>query len=368
MPPTVGGIQKRIGTLATSLNSMTDLEPIIIQRRGAATHGDVRAISLGQDNPVENGIRAIDQLLCTRNGRGRLLYVSKPISSDPGGHLSSVASLSERFDHTIIRVASTRSARIVAAHSRLIADTPVALHCLNRYSYDLLAARCRNEVRLFHNPAGSLQCIGPIADGPVVFAGRLVRSKNVLNLLSAWRSLECDVGPSELHIWGPRLDDYSDRVIREATIQPNVRYMGSYACSSAAGLQEARIVVVPSYREGASNVVSEALALGKPVVGSEIPGVCDYLPPAICNLIKPPFGPDAIAVALRAALLQIERCGNLERLGAKIRAWYEVKLGNDRELEILLSLVGDSTELLQLTPASLSDEPKGSHPSGSLTV
>jgi glycosyltransferase involved in cell wall biosynthesis len=65
-------------------------------------------------------------------------------------------------------------------------------------------------------------------------------------------------------------------------------------------LRSLDIVVLPSRHEGHPLVLLEAMALGKAVVGSAIPGVREVLEPDPAGLLFPPGDADALADALRS--------------------------------------------------------------------
>src|SRR5262249_34909773 len=58
------------------------------------------------------------------------------------------------------------------------------------------------------------------------------------------------------------------------------------------------LLVLPSRSEGLSRVVMESLARGRPVVGSDVPGISDLVQDGVNGLLVPPDDRDALVGAL----------------------------------------------------------------------
>ena len=63
--------------------------------------------------------------------------------------------------------------------------------------------------------------------------------------------------------------------------------------------QRARIVVVPSRREGFGLVAAEAAAAGRAVVGTSVGGIPNVVRPGVSGLLVAPADVDALAAALK---------------------------------------------------------------------
>jgi len=69
-----------------------------------------------------------------------------------------------------------------------------------------------------------------------------------------------------------------------------------------ARLRRASVVVVPSFMESCPYSLIEAMALGKPIVASNVPGVTDMVSDGVSALLVPPGDPHALAGALQRIL------------------------------------------------------------------
>jgi teichuronic acid biosynthesis glycosyltransferase TuaC len=64
------------------------------------------------------------------------------------------------------------------------------------------------------------------------------------------------------------------------------------------------VMTLPSWAEGTPNVVLEALASGRPVVGTRVGGIPDVLRDERSGILVPPRDPGALAAALHDALVR----------------------------------------------------------------
>lgn len=93
------------------------------------------------------------------------------------------------------------------------------------------------------------------------------------------------------------------RRARELGLEADVRFTGSEPHERVATwLGACDVLCIPSRQEGCPNVVLEALASGRPVVGARTGGIPELVRDGSCGLLAPSEAPDALAAALREAL------------------------------------------------------------------
>ncbi|MGN6796958.1 MAG: glycosyltransferase [Gaiellaceae bacterium] len=127
--------------------------------------------------------------------------------------------------------------------------------------------------------------IGEEASPPeILYAGRMVEEKGIRELAEATAGLNLVVAGD-----GP----LRHLIPQALGLVPHDELEKLYA--------RAAIVVIPSYQEGLSVVCLEAMAHGRPVVGTDIPGVAELVVPDETGLLVPPRD----ARRLRAALLEL---------------------------------------------------------------
>lgn len=142
-------------------------------------------------------------------------------------------------------------------------------------------------------------------DREVVCLGRLVRQKNVIDVLHAWAQLPEPVRQSAvLRVIGEGPDLAPLRAAtRRLGIEPSVRFDGAVSDEAKwSALRRARALVTASLQEGFGIVVVEALAVGTPVVAYAIPAFVDLLDPERNALLEPVGDTAAMASALETLL------------------------------------------------------------------
>lgn len=145
----------------------------------------------------------------------------------------------------------------------------------------------------------------------VVFVGRLEPEKGLDCLLDGWGEVRQALPEALLLLVG----DGSARPALQARGAPSVRFIGSVN-DPLPYLQAADCFVLPSYAEGLSNALLEAMATGLPSVATDIGGNTDL----VRHDIEGRLVPAGDAPALGAALIGTLSPGERERLGGSARA------------------------------------------------
>jgi glycosyltransferase involved in cell wall biosynthesis len=174
----------------------------------------------------------------------------------------------------------------------------------------------------------------------IVFTGRLVEVKGLPELIDAVTVLHCTGIPIELAIIGdgPLLRAIQQRCSRYG-LEKTVRFLGARSPQEVAGwLAAADVFCLPSYSEGAPNVITEALCCGRPVVATDVGGIPELVD-ARCGILVPPRDASALADGLRAAL---ERDWNEEFISRfSRRTWTDMA----REIfEVCMEALDDRAE------------------------
>jgi glycosyltransferase involved in cell wall biosynthesis len=134
--------------------------------------------------------------------------------------------------------------------------------------------------------------------GPVVsFVGRLEEQKNLRQLVEVWPRVQARVPDATLVLagtgsLGPALRELADG---------SVRFLGSVDDVRAL-LQASEVFVLPSWREGLSNSLLEAMAAGLAVVTTAVGGTTEVVEHERSGLLVPPGDAAALEDALVRAV------------------------------------------------------------------
>ncbi|PLX79995.1 MAG: hypothetical protein C0616_09425 [Desulfuromonas sp.] len=164
------------------------------------------------------------------------------------------------------------------------------------------------EGRVEHRKAGRKKAL---------FAGSLVTHKGVHTLLQGAKialEKECDF---ELDIFGDGiLQSEMDLFIKKHGLSDRVRLKG-FISNLGDSLAEADVVVIPSLIEPFPRIGLEAMALGKPIVGSAVGGIMEQVVDGFTGFLFKPGNADDLAEKL---IRLLSREDLIKRLGEQGRS------------------------------------------------
>jgi glycosyltransferase involved in cell wall biosynthesis len=162
-------------------------------------------------------------------------------------------------------------------------------------------------------------------DSTVLYVGRIDRTwrmKGLDVLFQSMALLRSEVPEVRLNMVGAGDGvSFLQSLARELGIADIVRWNGAlHGKALVEEYRRAGVVVLPSTRpsESFGMVLVEAMACGRPVVGSHIGGIPIVIRPKIDGLLVPPGEPKALADACRSILLDRELAENLGTQGRRI--------------------------------------------------
>ena len=164
----------------------------------------------------------------------------------------------------------------------------------------------------------------PVAELPerptALFVGALEAYKNVDGLAAAWRRVVRELPEARLVIVGKGsrrepierlVRDHPDTVEHVLQLEP---------AEVAEALDDATLLVLPSWPEGLGRVVIESFARGRGVVATDAGGIPDLVTDGAEGILIPPADNDALVEALLRVLRDRELAA---RLGAAAHLRYE---------------------------------------------
>jgi len=158
----------------------------------------------------------------------------------------------------------------------------------------------------------------PPAPATFLYIGRLLVDKGVHEFVAAARALKREMPAARFLVLGP-LDENPTALtgaeVRGWQADGAVEYLGE-STDVRPHIAAATAVVLPSYREGLPRVLLEAMAMGRPVVATDVPGCRTAVRDGEEGLLVPVRDVPALA----AAMARLAReAGLAARLGARGR-------------------------------------------------
>ncbi len=139
-----------------------------------------------------------------------------------------------------------------------------------------------------------------------VFVGRLSTVKGVDVLLRAWPKVLLRAPGSRLLMVGGHEDADYAAMARDLGIEDSIDFVG-YQENVNSWIAASQVLVLPSRREGGGIVALEAMALGLPVIGSDVGGIPEYVENGQTGTIVPVADDVSLAAAMADLALAPER-------------------------------------------------------------
>ena len=168
----------------------------------------------------------------------------------------------------------------------------------------------------------------------ILYVGRLIGSKGVVDLIDALRVLKTRGTPVRALLAGS-LDDRNPSAVSEAEVRQweaegLVEWLG-HVSDLLPVYRRADIVVLPSHREGRPRSLMEAQALGIPVIATDVPGCRQVIAPNQTGLMVSPKNAVALADAIES--LSSDR-QTRSRYGANARKWAQIEFREEAFLDV----------------------------------
>lgn len=154
-----------------------------------------------------------------------------------------------------------------------------------------------------------------------LMVARVLYDKGYTEYVEAARTIRREHPESEFCLLGAIDKVYPkhvpEEIIKKDDAEGAIRYLG-YVSNVRPVMQAADCIVLPSYHEGLSRVLIEALAMGKPIIATDIPGCCETVEEGRNGYLVPPRDVEALVGAIRKFLnLSLEERQRMGEYGRK---------------------------------------------------
>lgn len=179
----------------------------------------------------------------------------------------------------------------------------------------------------------------------ILFVGRITESKGVYDLAKAFSQFSEATGATARLLLVGSLEDSPKTLSRDPLREPGVQILGPMGKDEVRDLyQLADIFALPSYQEGVSSALIEAMACGLPAVVSAVGGNPEVVVDGECGYLHPPGD----VAALRDRLMRLVTSADVRiAMGRKARervvSYFEVRGMARRYLEVYRGMEIKST-------------------------
>lgn len=164
-----------------------------------------------------------------------------------------------------------------------------------------------------------------------IVVGRLSREKGQLDALRAWKSV--DIPGSLLVLAGPDMPGHpwdlgpeARAFVEREGLTSRVRFTGGLSPQQVPDwMRVADVAVQPSHFEAFGTSAIEAMAIGLPVIASDVGGLRDFVEPDTNGLRVPPQNAEALAAALQLLLSDGDRRARYADGAKRTAAQFDVR-------------------------------------------
>lgn len=182
-----------------------------------------------------------------------------------------------------------------------------------------------------------------------LFIGRLLRDKGIMEYLAASGRVVQECPNTCCQVLGEHKFSNPSAVsggeLQQALQESGVCFFGS-ALDVRPYLRDCDVVVLPSYREGLSRVILEAMSMGKPVITTDVAGCRDLISHGENGLLVPARQPEALLEAMLqfrfASVKELAAIGAVNR--RKVLQRYTVEQCNGAFLALVEEALGQERD------------------------
>jgi glycosyltransferase involved in cell wall biosynthesis len=157
----------------------------------------------------------------------------------------------------------------------------------------------------------------PAGGGPIVaFVGRIEPRKGPLDLIHATPAIKAGAPGVRVVLVGSDPFGSDPGYVEAVRAAGEVEHYG-WVADGAALMRHVDVLVAPSYQEPFGTVLSEAMAVGTPVVATRVGGLAEVVEDGVTGRLVDPGRPDQLAAAVLDVLARREQMGRAAGLAAR---------------------------------------------------
>lgn len=170
----------------------------------------------------------------------------------------------------------------------------------------------------------------PISPVSFVFVGRLLAEKGVNEFVGAARLMKLQFPSAKFFLLGGLdLENPSGLSPKKLAglVSKGIVIHPGHVSDVGRWLQHSSVFVLPSYREGVPRSTQEAMAIGRPVITTDVPGCRETVVDGKNGFLIPPFSVPALVEKMRYF---IENPGQIESMGLESYAMAQMNFDSEK--------------------------------------
>lgn len=179
----------------------------------------------------------------------------------------------------------------------------------------------------------------------LLFIGRLLRDKGIMELISAARVIRQSGMPVQIACLGA-IDERNPSSLSEeelaAFVNEGIVTFHGHSDDVRPFVAQSHIVILPSYREGTPRVLLEAAAMARPLLASDVPGCREVVRDGLNGFLFEPKSAASIVQAIERIIADVPK---LHRMASESRSLVEAVFDERRVIQTTLDkyalLLGD---------------------------
>jgi len=181
--------------------------------------------------------------------------------------------------------------------------------------------------------------VAPIEPIRFLFIGRLLKEKGIFEFINAIRLVKSKYPQAQFTVLG-EIDHANMGALKQQDLdqllQENLFEYPGYVTSVQEWISKSSVFILPSYREGVPRSTQEAMAMGRPVITTDVPGCRETVVDGVNGFLVPRWDARALAERMCFFIENPEKVNQMGQESYKIAlSAYDVQKVNDKLLGIM---------------------------------
>ena len=173
-----------------------------------------------------------------------------------------------------------------------------------------------------------------------LFIGRLLKEKGIHDFVAAAKLVKMKYPETQFTVLGA-IDPYNLGALKQSELDElitlNIIHYPGHVNNVKNWITSSHVFVLPSYREGVPRSTQEAMAIGRPIITTDVPGCRETLQDGVNGFLVPKWSPEVLAEKM---IYFIDHSDQIEKMGYESYKIAQEKFDADKVNQRLLNILG----------------------------